>query len=295
VFDDYFMVLNSSVAIAPLGNGSVTTGVWGLGERVSSFFYPDGVFTSLSRDAGSPFDNGKLPGSSMYGHHPIYFGRAADSVFFGVFNLNGNAADFHIKNSNGSTEVTQVTIGGIFDVYVILASTPDQAVVKYHSIIGNPVMIPQWGLGWHQCRWGYNTTDVLVQVLANYSAAGIPLDVIWSDIDYLDRYRDFTHDPIKFANLSSFIDMIHANLSLHYVPIIDAGVARRPWGSYPAYDDGVASGAFIKNNATSTEDFIGQVWPNDAVFPDFLGAAGQAYWKRWLTTMHDSMAFDGLW
>jgi alpha-D-xyloside xylohydrolase len=79
---------------------------------------------------------------------------------------------------------------------------------------------------------------------------------------------------------------------MYYVPIIDAGVARRPWGNYSAYTDGVAKGAFVKIGG---EEFIGQVWPNDAVFPDFLGAAGQDYWKKWLTTMHSEMAFDGLW
>jgi hypothetical protein len=121
------MVLNSTVKIAPLSDMS-TTGVWGLGERVSSFFYKDGVYTSLARDAGSPFDDGKTPGKSMYGHHPIYFGRAAEGTHFGVFNLNGNAADFYIKNGPNSTEVTQVTIGGIFDVYIMLAATPDAVV-----------------------------------------------------------------------------------------------------------------------------------------------------------------------
>jgi hypothetical protein len=141
VFDDFFMIHGSAVSIAPLSDNS-TTGVWGLGERVSSFFYADGVYTSLARDAGSPFDNGKTPGNSMYGHHPIYFGRAAENAYFGVFNLNADAADFYIKNSLSSTAVNQVTIGGIFDVYIITATTPDKAVQLYHSIVGAPVMIP---------------------------------------------------------------------------------------------------------------------------------------------------------
>ena len=36
---------------------------------------------------------------------------------------------------------------------------------------------------------------------------------------------------------------------MHYVPILDAGIAARPWGNYSAYDDGVAKGIFIKNGA----------------------------------------------
>ena len=94
------MVLNSTVNVA------ANTGVWGIGERVTDFFFKDGVYTSLARDAGTPTDNGKPPGSSMYGHHPIYFGKTAQYNYFGVFNLNPDPADFYIKNSATATEVT---------------------------------------------------------------------------------------------------------------------------------------------------------------------------------------------
>ncbi len=48
-------------------------------------------------------------------------------------------------------------------------------------------------------RWGYKDVRELAGVVANYSAAGIPLDTIWSDIDYMHGWRDFTLDPDNFS------------------------------------------------------------------------------------------------
>lgn len=70
--------------------------------------------------------------------------------------------------------------------------SPDAVVRQYHSIVGKPVKIPQWSLGWHQSRWRYENTDVLSQILQNYTDRDLPLDGLWNDIDYMDRYRSFT-------------------------------------------------------------------------------------------------------
>lgn len=59
---------------------------------------------------------------------------------------------------------------------------------------------------------------------ANYSAAGIPLDALWSDIDYMDRYEDFTTDPVKYPaeDMRDFVAGLH-EAGQHYVVIIDPG------------------------------------------------------------------------
>lgn len=42
------------------------------------------------------------------------------------------------------------------------------------------------------CRYGYKSLAEVQAVVENYTAAEIPLEAIWTDIDYMRGFRDFT-------------------------------------------------------------------------------------------------------
>ncbi|CAK9264262.1 unnamed protein product [Sphagnum jensenii] len=54
------------------------------------------------------------------------------------------------------------------------------------------------------------------------SKANIPLETIWNYIDYMDAYKDFTLNPVSYAEpaLRAFVDELHAN-GQHYIQILD--------------------------------------------------------------------------
>lgn len=58
--------------------------------------------------------------------------------------------------------------------------------------------MPYWGLGFHQCRHGMRDIYEVIEVAANYSAAGIPLETMWTYINYVYLRRVFTLDPNRF-------------------------------------------------------------------------------------------------
>jgi len=276
------------------------TGIIGLTERVSNDLYLEtGVYSLWSRDTADPVETGKAPGNNMYGTHPFYMGKATNG-WFGVFANNAAAQDWWITNDKETGDVNLKTIatGGTGDLYIMTADTPNAVTKLYHTIIGTPVLVPQWALGWNQCRWGYNSTEELEAVVGNYSASGLPLDTQWSDIDYLKDYRDFTYDMDgSFKGLPDFVNGLH-DKNMHWIPIMDAGVAVRnnpqqDGKEYVAFKDGVAEEIFIKDQAGDV--MLGQVWPVDAAFPDYFNSKTQDWWSKWLSNFHNQVPFDGLW
>lgn len=80
---------------------------------------------------------------------------------------------------------------------------------------------------------------------------------------------------MRFKDLPQFVNDIHSK-NITYVPIMDAGIAMRPWGNYSAYDEAVAQDLLIKWQTNDT--LIGRVWPNEAVYPDWFNPKTTTWW-----------------
>jgi alpha-glucosidase (family GH31 glycosyl hydrolase) len=198
--------------------------------------------------------------------------------------------------SNG---VTFRTIGGVINYFVFVGPTPAAAVAQYHALLGPPTLIPYWGLGWHQCRYGYNTLEEVQAVVDNYKSHSIPLDVMWNDIDYMNSYYDWTVDPSRYPadQYKAFVNQLHAD-GQYYVPIVDAGVAQQtklPDGSpYEAWNSGVEKNVFI-GSPNHDGPLIGKCWPGYAAWPDFFNPNTTDWWVGEFLTFHDTLPYDGVW
>lgn len=103
-------------------------------------------------------------------------------------------------------------------------------------------MPPKWSLGYHQCRWSYDSSEKVLkvfswqsalslsmcisfsegnmniliifytesvllgyflvpQVVRTFRKKGIPCDVVWMDIDYMDGFRCFTFDSVSTGSV----------------------------------------------------------------------------------------------
>lgn len=79
--------------------------------------------------------------------------------------------------------------------------------------------------GFHQSRYGYKTIDELETVMAKYDEINFPVESIWSDIDHMDGYRDFTLHPQHYPEerLRSFVQDLH-NRDQKFIMIVDPGI-----------------------------------------------------------------------
>lgn len=116
------------------------------------------------------------PGTNLYGSHPIYFDHRAGNGTHGVFLASSAGMDIKIDNSNGSY-LEYNTLGGIVDLYFLAGPSPKEVAVQYSALSGTPAMMPYWGFGSHQCKYGYRDVWEVAEVVANYTYANIPLEV----------------------------------------------------------------------------------------------------------------------
>lgn len=131
-------------------------------------------------------DAGAVPlRTNLYGTHPVYYEQRADSGFsHGVLLLNSNGMDIKINNDNGQYLEYNV-IGGVIDLYFMGGPTPFDVAREYSEITRKAAMMPYWGLGFHQCRFGYKSVGEVADVVANYRKANIPLETMWTGMLYI--------------------------------------------------------------------------------------------------------------
>ncbi|KAG7666115.1 uncharacterized protein J8A68_000371 [[Candida] subhashii] len=283
VFSNQFIQFNTTL---PKGHA-----ISGLGESIHGSLNEPGVVKTLyANDVGDPIDG------NIYGVHPIYYDQRYDTnTTHGVYWRTSAAQEVLV----GEESLTWRALSGVIDLYFFSGPDPKDVIQQYVTEIGLPAMQPYWALGYHQCRWGYDNIQKLRDVVANFKKFDIPLETIWTDIDYMDSYKDFTSDPYRFPQdeYKQFLDDLHKD-NQHYVPIFDAAIYvpnpnNATDNDYKPFHLGNESDVFLKNPDGSL--YIGAVWPGYTVYPDFLNNGTQEYWNTLFKEWHERLPFDGIW
>ncbi|CAG2105314.1 unnamed protein product [Medioppia subpectinata] len=243
---------------------------------------------------------------NLYGVHPFYTVLESDGKAHGILFLNSNAMDYTLLPEPA---LSLKSTGGVLDFFVFVGENPEHVIQLYTSMIGRSTMPPFWGLGYQLCRYGFKGTENVREVLDRNVKEKIPLDVMYIDIDYMDKYEDFTYDKNKFAGLPELFKTSIANNHVHWTLILDPAIeANNP--NYTTFNEGYKQDVFIKWSKdvavkdrqnpsgvpTDKDTIYGKVWPSGpAAFPDFFKNKTTDWWANQVKTLHGVLPFEALW
>ncbi|OAA74959.1 alpha-glucosidase [Akanthomyces lecanii RCEF 1005] len=282
VFESQYLYLRTALPDDP--------NIYGLGESADPFRHSTG-YSHAIWNSGQPF---MPPNTNLYGAYPLYYDHRGSRGTHAVFLRNINAMRINIdKDANGSY-LEYNTVGGVFDFYFLAGPSPKDLSLQFADVVGKPALMPYWGFGFHQCKYGYKSIDETAEVVANYSKANIPLETMWNDIDYMDGRAIFSLDPVNYPldKVRALVDKLHAN-NQHYMMMVDPAVARR---DYKPYNDGVKMDTLMKESNGSV--WTGVVWAGPSGFPDWFAPNVQDFWNAQFESFFNKdtgVDIDGLW
>ncbi|MBD2448251.1 glycoside hydrolase family 31 protein [Nostoc sp. FACHB-152] len=258
---------------------------YGFGERTGFLDKLSQVKTNWTVDA---LDYDALT-DEMYQAIPFFMALRPD-VGYGIFFNTTFWSQFDIGVEHPGVWKME-TRGGELDYYIIYGPQPAQILRTYTELTGRMPLPPKWALGYHQCRWSYESENIVRELAQEFRQRRIPCDVIHLDIDYMRGYRVFTWSPQRFPDPKKLIGDL-ASDGFKTVTIIDPGVKYEPEANYHVFDQGLANDYFVRKVDGAL--FHGYVWPEKAVFPDFLRADVRNWWGDLQKSLTD-VGVAGIW
>lgn len=269
--------------------------VYGLGENVRGINKRGWVYESKCSDDPNHTESKR----SLYGAHNFIIIADADNpaASKGLFIDYPGRVIFDIGYLD-KNELVITVCSGNFTAYVVSPAMDGadgsdnhlySIVRQFRHIIGKSYVPPRWAFGYQQCRWSYMSADEVCGVVDSYRKRNIPIDAVYLDIDYMERYKDFTVNKETFPDFADFVKKMREK-HIHLVPIIDAGVKIED--GYDTYEEGRKNGYFCKE--ADGEDFVAGVWPGRVHFPDVLNEDARRWFGHGYKVLLDA-GIDGFW
>lgn len=251
--------------------------VYGLGERTGGLDRRGRSYTCRNTDAYEPEHGGWGPTADpLYQCIPFYV-SLRDGVATGVFTDHTWTSTLDVGAAAPDRLTFAAEEGPPLDQYVIAGPSFAEVLTRYTALTGRPPLPPRWSLGFHQSRWGWSPDTAVTDVVDGFRSRDLPLDAVWLDIQHMDGFRSFTWDPAAFPDPAGLVADLAAD-GVRAVSIVDPAIKVDP--AWEVYTDGAADGAFTDGYFLSQDGvpWVGEVWPGDAVFPDFSDPGVRTWW-----------------
>ncbi len=181
-------------------------------------------------------------------------------------------------------------VGDGIDYYFVYGPDADRVISGYRILTGKAPMMPEWSLGFWQCRERYKTADEILDVLQTFRQHHIPIDNIILDWQYwkLSQWGSHEFDKSRFPDPEGMIKEIHDSYHAHFMisvwPKFYAGTANF---------DSLNRHGFLypENIKEGTKDWMGY---NYSFYDAFNPGARKMFWKMMSEKLF-SLGVDAWW
>ena len=93
----------------------------------------------------------------------------------------------------------------VMDYWFVAGDTPAEIEEAYAKATGTVPMMPEYGLGFWQCKLRYQTQEELLNVAREYKRRNLPIDVIVIDYFHWPKQGEWKFDPVYWPDPDAMI------------------------------------------------------------------------------------------
>lgn len=166
------------------------------------------------------------------------------------------------------------------DYWITAGDTPSDIVKQYADVSGKVPMMPEYGMGFWQCKLRYRNQEELLTVVREHKRRGLPMDVVVIDFFHWTKQGDFMFDPKDWPDPEGMIAELKSlgvELMVSVWPTIDSSSINRSAmeqeGLLVRFDRGLS---------------IHMNWMGETVFFDATNERAQEFvWERCKENYYD--------
>jgi alpha-glucosidase len=259
------------------------SGFCGSQPRCAFRLFTDELFLGMGESSG-PFNRAGLVqefwNTDALGHGGIHPGlrNLYTAIPFAIMMRGGRATGLFWDNpARQRWDLGQADRGlwqlqaasGELDLYLFTGPGVADVMRCYARLTGSMPMPPRWALGYHQCRYSYESRADVEQVAREIRRRRIPCDALYLDIHHMNGFRVFTFGK-SFPRPADMIARLRRR-GFQTVAIVDPGVKVDP--GFGVYRRGQRLGAYVRMRE-GRRNYVGRVWPGRS---ERVGVAG--FWN----------------
>jgi len=146
------------------------------------------------------------------------------------------------------------------DYWITAAGSPREIIRAYTGVTGRTPMMPEYGMGFWQCKLRYRTQEEVLNTAREHKRRGLPLDVIVIDFFHWPLQGDFKFDPENFPDPDGMVRELKS-LGIELMVSVWPTIDHRSENFWPMAERGFLLGFDRGCNVNMT-------WMGDTVFYD---------------------------